>query len=390
MTTTLPAELYRKSPLKQHLKKSNQHHLKKKNDGLQILRAIAALLVVHRHAIEVVRLNQPAKSLGSYALDKFGACGVDIFFAISGFILSTVVLRAQPQTPRLAFDFLMRRYIRVLPIYWIASTFFLLLFLKQQQGILTPAWVAESYLLLPSLTCPLRAPLLLFGWTLVFEMFFYYVLSLNLLFGKRAVVLRTISCIVLLVAAGSAIGFKRPLLILIANPMNIEFALGCCIALIYSKLGSRPRLGVALMLAGGLLLASTVFFGYGKIDDAAFTLNGQLSWARVLHWGLPSAILTAGVALSSAQIESSFGKLWVYLGDASYSIYLTSLITLFLVNRFFYLFTGLGPNLNIVLLIVLVTLAGAATYRAIERPVTLFVTEKYQHARAQKTFYPAR
>ena len=389
MTPTPSAELYRKSEAANRHEPEVLHHLRK-NDGLQVLRAVAALLVVHRHAIEVVRANQLAKSPGSYALDKFGACGVDIFFAISGFILSSVILRTSPETPRLAIDFLVRRYIRIFPIYWIMSLFFLLVALKQKLGVLTLTWVFESYLLLPTTGYPLRAPLLLFGWTLVFEMFFYHVLTLNLSFGKRSVVTRTICSIALLVAIGAALDFKRPLLILIANPINIEFAMGCCIALVYARFGRRPLHGAALMLSGGVILASTVFFGYGKVDDAAFTLNGQLSWARVLLWGIPAAMLTAGFALRPAQIKSLFGRLLVYLGDASYSIYLTSLITLFFVARFLHVVAALPTNLVITLVILLVALVGAASYTMIERPMTRFVTEKYLRATAHSELRTGR
>ena len=382
MTPIPSAELYRKSEAVSLHEQQVHHHLKK-NDGLQILRAIAALLVVHRHSIEVVRWNQFAQDHGSYNIDKFGAFGVDVFFVISGYILSTVVLRTRPDTPRPAFDFLTRRYIRILPIYWITSLAMLAIYMKQKLIPITPGWVARSLLLLPSLESRLRVPLIVFGWTLVFEMFFYYVLSFNMLFGKRKVVLRSIASIALLVAIGAAVGFERPILVLVANPINVEFLLGCCIALLYTKIGPRPTLGVVLMLTGGLLLGATVVFGFGHLDDATLTLNSDRSWYRLLLWGLPSAILTAGFVFRPTQLQSAFGRLWVFLGDASYSIYLTSAVTLFLAFRFFNLLLGLPPNLNIALIILFVAIGGAATYLWVERPITQFLTEKYLQARAR-------
>ena len=219
----------------------------RKNEALQILRAVAALLVVNRHALEVVRLHQSGGPMNSYSLDKFGAVGVDIFFAISGFILSTVILRAEAATPRLAFDFLVRRFTRIFPIYWILSLFFLVL--AATHKLFTSKWVIDSYLLLPS-GYPLRAPLLLFGWTLMFEMFFYYVISFNLLFGKQAAIPRTITSILLLVGIGAIVGFQKPVLILIANPINVEFVLGCFVALLHANFGKRPAVGLALLLSG--------------------------------------------------------------------------------------------------------------------------------------------
>ena len=69
---------------------TEQHFLVNKNDGLQILRAIAAFLVVYAHGIDVIAAHGTPKQIGFYYLANFGACGVDIFFPISGFILSTV------------------------------------------------------------------------------------------------------------------------------------------------------------------------------------------------------------------------------------------------------------------------------------------------------------
>ena len=229
-------------------KLSQQHLLVKKNDGLQILRAIAALLVVYAHAIDLVEGHGTPKQIGFYYLENFGACGVDIFFAISGFILSTVILRTKADLPNKAFDFIARRYIRILPIYWMISLYYVGSGVKRHH--LDASLFFNSYLLLPSLRYPMHEPFIPLGWTLIFEMFFYYVLAFNLLFGKRAIIPRAILSILFLIGIGAVGGFHRPILILIANPINIEFVLGCCIALVYWKIGRQPGLGSFLLLLG--------------------------------------------------------------------------------------------------------------------------------------------
>ncbi len=67
----------------------------KKNDALQILRAVAALLVVYAHSIDTLEGHRLPKQMNFFHLARFGACGGDIFFAISGFILSTIILRTK-------------------------------------------------------------------------------------------------------------------------------------------------------------------------------------------------------------------------------------------------------------------------------------------------------
>jgi exopolysaccharide production protein ExoZ len=370
------------APVLAPLEKGQQHPLVKKNDGLQILRAIAALLVVYAHSIDLVEAHRIPKQIRFYYLENFGACGVDIFFAISGFILSTVILRTKPELPHKAFDFIMRRYIRILPIYWIISLYYVGSGVKRHN--LALGRLVDSYLLLPSLHYPMHEPFIPLGWTLIFEMFFYYVLAFNLLFGKRAIIPRAILSILLLIGIGAIAGFHRPILILIANPINIEFVLGCCIALIYSKIGNRPALGSLLLLLGGLALGMTIIFGYGDAGDSALTLNGQLSWYRVARWGLAAAVLTAGFVFRSIEIRSAFGRLWVYLGDASYSIYLASSLTLLNYDHLYRFVAAVPPDLNIFLAMFVVAVIGSAMYSFVERPITQFITRRYQQAKMSR------
>jgi hypothetical protein len=57
-------------------------------------------------------------------------------------------------------------------------------------------------------------------------MFFYYVIALNLLFGKGAIIPRAIFFILMLIGVGAMVGFHRPVLILIAHPIAVA-AVGC-------------------------------------------------------------------------------------------------------------------------------------------------------------------
>jgi len=378
MSTSLPAKRHRKpQPPADSTGNSVQHHLRKK-DALQILRAVAALLVVYAHSIDVVEAQAHAapRQIRFFFLENFGACGVDIFFAISGFILSTAVLRLSPAAPRKALDFIMRRYIRILPIYWIVTLIPLALSVKRHQ--LGPQLLFSSIFLLPSFTYPMLEPLLSIGWTLIFEMFFYYVLALNLLFGVRRVIERVILTISVFVVIGLTVGMHHPLLILVANPINIEFLMGCIIALVFARLGHRSALGTALLILGAAALGSTIFFGYREADHSGLVLSGVSSWYRVAYWGIPAAILTAGIVFRPGEVRSAFGRFCVYLGDASYSIYLTSVITLMIYGRLYRFVASVPADLNIFIGVALVTIVGAVTYSRIEKPITQFVSGVYR------------
>ena len=356
----------------------------KKKESLQILRAVAALLVVHIHAIFMVELNAVPRQVNFFNLAGFGACGVDIFFAISGFILSTVAMTTKPGPPKFthnAWDFLFRRFIRIFPIYWFLTLFFVALAIKQHH--LTVPLLVNSYLLLPSLSFPMPAPVIFVGWTLIFEMFFYYLITLNLFWGNYRSVERTIITILALIALGFAVGIRRPILILIANPINMEFVFGCLIGLAYARFGKRQTLGTVLLVTGALLLVSTLFVGNPGMGDNKSVLSGIQCWSRVAVWGVPAAMITAGLAFRSTPVRSSLGRLGVRLGDASYSIYLISLIVFFVYDRIYAwstrLLVPLGPDINVVLSILVVAVIGLLCYRYVESPMTRFITAKYKN-----------
>ncbi len=77
--------------------------------SIQGLRALAAGMVLWYHACVFAN----AQAGYSLSLTNAGAAGVDIFFILSGFIITFVTRNgAQPV------DFLVRRLIRIAPLYW--------------------------------------------------------------------------------------------------------------------------------------------------------------------------------------------------------------------------------------------------------------------------------
>lgn len=64
--------------------------------AVQWLRAVAALSVVWFHGLCILHYQGVSSFQGSlYALGSMGAVGVDVFFVISGFIVTLAGLRAQ-------------------------------------------------------------------------------------------------------------------------------------------------------------------------------------------------------------------------------------------------------------------------------------------------------
>ncbi|MBA4334995.1 MAG: hypothetical protein C0420_08825, partial [Methylobacterium sp.] len=106
---------------------------------IQVLRALAAFMVAVHHvqpdAAVLARLaGQPFA--GSDLLPWMA--GVDIFFVVSGFIMvhASASLFDRPGAPAL---FLKRRLVRIVPLYWAATTLFLLIGLALPATLNSPA-----------------------------------------------------------------------------------------------------------------------------------------------------------------------------------------------------------------------------------------------------------
>nr|WP_272210084.1 acyltransferase [Marinicella sp. W31]MDC2875947.1 acyltransferase [Marinicella sp. W31] len=144
--------------------------------SIQILRAVAALSVVTGHTInEIHQVGVPYPELPF----NFGI-GVDIFFIVSGFVM--VLTSGKLVTrPGASLEFMRRRIIRVVPLYWFYTTGMLLALLlfptQLNHSTTTFQQVACSFLFLPCVSAYGNyQPVLSLGWTLNYEMFFYVLL----------------------------------------------------------------------------------------------------------------------------------------------------------------------------------------------------------------------
>jgi peptidoglycan/LPS O-acetylase OafA/YrhL len=86
--------------------------------SIQVLRAIAALMVVFGHAIGLVQHSSPTGSATLISTLRLPTgAGVDLFFVISGFIMLTSSHKLFAQ-PGARVEFMRRRLIRIAPLYW--------------------------------------------------------------------------------------------------------------------------------------------------------------------------------------------------------------------------------------------------------------------------------
>jgi peptidoglycan/LPS O-acetylase OafA/YrhL len=281
---------------------------------LQALRFVAATLVVADHALGPViawRLLPPWMTDFRWNL---GGLGVAIFFVISGYIM----MRTSGDrfgAPGAALWFAVRRFIRIAPIYWIAT---LIAFVHSDHSLFK---LICSLGFVPYITAPGAAmrPLVGQGWTLDYEMLFYALFTVSLLLPKRTGLWAFFTAITAIVGAGLFLpsglqsSFLGEIALFLSRPILLLFAVGMGIALLEAAGIVLPKIGRPLAVILALIIATMATVYLARTPDEKPLLTQLIFW-------IP-AVLTVAVAVSSGERRPmSEEPLLSRLGDASYSV----------------------------------------------------------------------
>jgi exopolysaccharide production protein ExoZ len=340
--------------------------------ALQALRGVAASLVVFFHFAQIYRERTPIPSwIHDSGFGDLGACGVDLFFVISGFIMVyTTRTKAGSNDARV---FITRRILRIYPLYWFWTSLLLTLWLGGLAQRIQPysaSYVASSYFLLPSFNGLNFHPLVHQGWTLSFEMFFYLVFSCAIVLKLRSSKLPFLAVTFSICALLSR--FLAPdngLRYLLTNPISIEFLYGMLAAELLVKVrpicSHRAARNLSIILIGvgaGALLLTIKFYD-------AYAL-------RFAFYGIPVSCIVFGAAMLGS---ASAPALLTYLGDRSYSIYVAHgffLMAYASALKHWTFCSGLSPDPAIVLASAVTLALSSFTYSVVERPLTSMLSSR--------------
>lgn len=345
------------------------------NLPIQYLRGIAAILVVFAH----FRFFPIIKHL-------CGSIGVDIFFIISGYIMSQTIGKYKFQKTK----FFVNRVIRVHTLYifltvpLILYKFYIINDITIKEGLFSSLFFMGHD---PSGLY--KDPLIFSGWSLFYEFVFYTVLALTIGFRKVVAnsVLFFLGFVGLIVTIQSSLGY-------FINSFYLLFFIGYNLDWIKNRLNKKIEfnftLSVILMLivmsfndAGGvnfiprqsiLITLPRYLNGIDGIPSFSFLVP------RILFWGLPSLYFTLSFM---RYFENRKIRTLKYLGDISYSVYLVHSF-LFLINRPIYdmfLSTLLPYNIYIILIFFTIIPISHITYIFIEKRLSNWIK-----LRAHKVF----
>lgn len=348
----------------------------KRIEAIRWLRGVAALLVVLSHLMSVERKYAGDRLLPDWLISGF--TGVDLFFGISGFVMVWVTWQTVPGM-RSAARFLWSRITRIYPVYWLVTLALLPVWLKMPQIVFASAarepilW--RSFLLFPDY----RDPLLPVGWTLIHEMYFYIVFTL-ILFLKPAWrlygVLAWISLVMVLAWQYWPMQHVAPVMRIAASPLALEFLAGALAAWCYLRWKGQIAL-LALIAGAALFLGGLVLLMWAEGPQG---FGGP--WRGFLF--APGLLLLMYGLVGMEARGHQFDRFLCWVGDQSYSLYLTHLLTLSVLGRIWASFAMPGAWDNIIALPALLAgslLVGWLCYALVERPLV-----RWSHQLRQRLF----
>ena len=273
--------------------------------NIQLLRFIAALSVAFLHATDESGLRLPV---------SFGAFGVDIFFVISGFIISYITFHNPAH-------FWVKRLIRIVPFYWTATLgiFFVALAVPSvlHHAKADISWLLFSLLFIPHDSPHGVHPLLGLGWTLNYEMYFYAIFAVALLLSRRWAAYLSGAAIIAVLAATRFVAPSSPAEAFYGEPIVVEFIWGILVFELFRQVSwmTRPSPRGAGYVAVLVILALALLW-----------LPVQEVY-RIAPMRLTAGAAAAIVVAMFLVLEKRYGiaaqnRFVLLVGEASYVLYL--------------------------------------------------------------------
>jgi exopolysaccharide production protein ExoZ len=276
----------------------NENH---KLAGLQVARALAALTVAYYHSYMLFNGWGQDYVFPIPGLKEHGYLGVNFFFAISGYVISSVCDKSGFSRR----EFFIKRFFRLYPVYWAVIALTVAL---KPLGVFIPGgsykigYIAYSMTLLPQDGRPFYPV----TWSLEYELMFYILAALIVpflgLWGLAAVLFGLVRWSI--TSPPDFFTFH-----LVAG-INADFLAGVLAYLLRKPMSYVPPLA---LIAAGL-------FGYYAVAIMQISFSGSVG----------GFLLISGLINARWRWDRAPLKWLVMIGDASYSLYLIHFILLWI------------------------------------------------------------
>ena len=369
-------------------------------DGVDVLRALAIFFVLMNHVnmrlliAEVPYTNGLPEQLVS-SLVWNGQPGVQIFFAVSGFLITSTVLRRWGSLSGVSLrGFYLMRFARIAPLLIVLlAVLSLLHFLRLHDFVISSKTGGLGRALLAALTFHVnvleaRRGYLPGNWDILWslsveEMFYLFFPIMARLFGRGKLFVVILFGFVLL-GPFARVVFPH------GNEVWREYsylggmdaiALGCFTALLVSRIHFSRLMLWSLGSLGTALLIFILCF------------SNQAESMRLTHYGLDMSLLAVGACLVIAAVAQTKWQSprvlspFLNLGRRSYEIYLTHM---FVVFAMFHLFVLAGKPMRAVAalflgVIVIAALCGELVARFFSEPMNQLIRTRWGVSKNEST-----
>lgn len=328
-------------------------------DLIQALRFVAAFAVVACHASFYAQERLDPTTFRYSA----GAHGVDLFFVISGFVM-ILASRHLLGTADGWKHFAARRIVRIVPMYWLATSVKLAALFFAAHLVLHAEinwlYILKSYFFIPDVNVDNHIkPLLGVGWTLLFEMLYYAVFTLCLLLKLNP----TRFCAGLFGALAVASFVKTPewpvAVYFYSDPIVLNFVWGMVIAHLVLQRIYLPKAIAMICIAAPL---AYIFLSMNTTEFAAR-----------IPVGIGAALIVYGCASLEKQTSITVPNVFIFLGATSYSLYLFHPIFAPAAPEILKRIGLISPLLSVIMSTTIALVAGCVIYALVENPVTNYL-----------------
>lgn len=325
---------------------------RRKLSYVQVSRAIAILFVLlgHVNILFYTDFKYDWFHMGEW--ERTG--GVDFFFIVTGFMIYFLYHR-KAGIPGKTSEFLLKRVIRIYPLYWIFTLLAIAVsvIFPSIDGAYSWDQIIRSMLLIQT------HPILASTWSLSHVMFFYLLFSTYMFKPKIVKPIILISIVVSLL-----IGLKIiPLISFFINFSNLEIIFGCLVA--HLTLNYTFRNSSFLILIGLLgFLAVWINNIYNLIEMPV-----------PIFYCVFAMIFMLGISEKDKK-DRKVPKVFSFLGDASYSIYIAHgpfLQFYILILKKLDLIGSLGNFFSMLIVILLTVISSCLIYVVIEKPLSKYL-----------------
>ncbi|HTA62707.1 MAG TPA: acyltransferase [Bacteroidia bacterium] len=291
---------------------------------IQVIRGIAAMIVILVHVSSSTLVYFKTPWLND--IFKVGWNGVDIFFVLSGFIITFIHFGDLVKRQNVK-QFFIKRFNRIYPIFWVVNTVAVGLLVatkKYTMHNVFSLFTLKSYLLLSTDVplLPLRV-----AWSLCYEVLFYLVFGVCIVMGFRLSKWVWVAWLALIVAYYLLVDKISPPVVL--NPFILEFLMGCVVGYIFKAVTVDNSKFTLFQNNTKALIGIGIVLFIAMWSVSYLTDYGQKNAIESrIFYGLSASLIILGAAIIDYRKSVKVPGWLLLIGDASYVIYLTHFLIL--------------------------------------------------------------